>query len=87
MIQETSSCPQLAQENAFSRDFSLFYETFKKDPILGQRVLNIPHKFLSVGTSRAFEIINGEKMRKKYSTMKCYMNNTLTPIFKRYAYN
>lgn len=86
-IQESSTCPQLLQENAFTRDFPLFYEAFTKDPILGSRVSKIPLKFLTVGTSRAFEIINGEKMRKKYSTMKTYMNNNLTPIFKRCAYN
>lgn len=82
-IQESTTCPQLTQENAFTRDFPLFYEVLKRDPILGRRVSKIPLKFLTVGTSRAFEIINGEKMRKKYSSMKTYMNNTLSPIFKR----
>lgn len=86
-IQETSSCPQLSQDNAFARDFPIFYETLCKDPILGKRVSKIPLKFLTVGTSTAFEIINGEKMRKKYSTMKTYINNSLTPIYKRYIYN
>ena len=86
-IQETSFCPQLLQDDAFVRDFPIFYEGLTKHPTLGRRVKAVPLKFLQVGTSRAIEIINGERMRKKYSAMKTYINNVLTPIYKRCVYN
>ena len=85
-IQETSTSPQLTQDDAFVRDFPIFYEDLTKHPTIGKRVKAVPLKFLTVGTSRAFEIINGERMRKKYSAMKTYINNTLTPIYKRFVY-
>lgn len=83
-IQAKSSCPQSLQESLFKKEFSTFYEMLSKDPILGNRVKKIPLIYLTVSTSKATEVINGDRLRKKYSTMKSYINNTLTPIYKRY---
>ena len=82
-IQAQSCCTQTAQDAFFVRDFPVNYERFCKHPILGNRVKKIPFVYLTVGTSTSTEILNGEKLRKKYSTMKTYINNTLTPIYKR----
>lgn len=83
-IQERSTCAQAIQENLFVTDFPIIYEDLCKHPMLGNRVKKIPLVYLTVGTSTAIEVISGEKMRKKYSTMKTYINNTLSPIYKRY---
>lgn len=83
-IQAKSACPQGVQESHFVKEFPKFYELFCKHPVLGSRVSKIPIIFLTVATSKATEVLNGEKLRKKYSAMKTYINNTLTPIYKRY---
>jgi hypothetical protein len=83
LIQTQSCCTQTAQEALFVRDFPINYEKFCRHPILGARVKNVPFIYLTVGTSTATEILNGEKLRKKYSSMKTYINNTLTPIYNR----
>ena len=82
-IQSKSYCAQTAQDELFVINFPLFYDIWCKDPVLGSRVSKIPLLYLTVGTSKAMETITGEKMRKKYSSMKTYINNTLTPIYKR----
>lgn len=82
-IQSKSYCTQTAQDELFVFNFPLFYDIWCKDPVLGSRVSKIPLLYLTVGTSKAMETITGEKMRKKYSSMKTYINNTLTPIYKR----
>lgn len=83
-VQAKSSTPQGLQETLFVKEFPNFYELMCKDPILGNRVRKIPLLYLTVGTSKATETLNGEKLRKKYSTMKTYINNVLSPIYKRY---
>lgn len=83
-IQEGPTMPQKLQEDTFFREFPSFYERSCKDPLLGKRISKIPLKYLTVVTSKATDTISGEKMRKKYSSMKTYMNNTLSPIFSRY---
>jgi hypothetical protein len=83
-VQMKTTCSQGLQETLFVKEFPVFYEKMRKHPILGSRVSKIPLIFLTVGTSKATETLNGEKLRKKYSTMKSYINNTLTPIYKRY---
>jgi hypothetical protein len=84
-IQAQSYCTQTTQDGLFLRNFPLFYDIWCKDPILGNRVSKIPFVYLTVGTSKAMEVINGDKMRKKYSSMKTYINNVLTPIYKRFV--
>jgi hypothetical protein len=54
------------------------YNNLCTDVIIGQRVKKIPLKYLNM------ELNSGEKMRKRYSTMKMYMNNVLTPLWRRY---
>ena len=83
-VQMKANCSQGLQETIFVKEFPVFYETMRIHPILGSRVSKIPLIFLTVGTSKATETLNGEKLRKKYSTMKSYINNALTPIYKRY---
>ena len=83
-IQGKSALPQIMQESLFVKEFGTFYEIMGKDPLLGSRVLKIPFIYLTVGTSKATETLNGEKLRKKYSSMKTYINNVLSPIYKRY---
>ena len=82
-IQAQSYCTQTTQDGLFVRNFPIFYDVCSRDPILGSRVSKIPFVYLTVGTSKATEVINGDKMRKKYSSMKTYINNVLTPIYKR----
>lgn len=86
-IQEAPTMPQKMQVDSFQKEFSLYYLKLCKDPILGKRATKIPEKYLTVSSSRASETTSGEKMRKKYSSMKTYMNNTLSPIFSRYDFN
>ena len=83
LIQSQSCCTQSAEEALFVRDFPINYEKFCRHPILDAHVKKIPSIYLTVATSTASEILNGEKLRKKYSSMKTYINNTLTPIYKR----
>ena len=83
-VQMKATCSQGLQETIYVKEFPVFYETMRIHPILGSRVSKIPLIFLTVGTSKATETLNGEKLRKKYSTMKSYINNALTPIYKRY---
>ena len=83
-IQGKSATPQIMQQSLFVKEFGPFYEIMGKDSILGSRVMKIPFIYLTVGTSKATETLNGEKLRKKYSSMKTYINNVLSPIYKRY---
>ena len=78
-----SYCTQTTQDGLYVKNFPVFYDVWSRDPVLGNRVSKIPFVYLTVGTSRATEVINGDKMRKKYSSMKTYINNVLTPIYKR----
>ena len=70
------------QESLFVKEFGTFYEIMGKDSILGSRVMKIPFIYLTVGTSKATETLNGEKLRKKYSSMKTYIN--LDPFIVTY---
>jgi hypothetical protein len=58
------------QEDQFSRNFDKVYQQLSKDPIIGRRLSKIPAKFLSIGTSKAREVMSGTVLRKKYSAMK-----------------
>ncbi len=82
-IAEGPVLSQILQEDTFSKKFEKVYLTLCKDPIIGKRVSSIPMKFLNIGTGKAKEIMTGIKLRKKYSQMKTYMNNTLSFIWRR----
>ena len=34
-------------------------------------------------SNTAKEVLSGKKLRKKYSAMKSYMNNTLSPLWRK----
>ena len=74
---------QILQEESFSKNFEKVYELLCRDPIMGKRLSVVPMKFLNIGTSKAKEIMTGIKMRKKYSYMKTYINNTLSVIWRK----
>lgn len=86
-IAEGPQIPQKIQEEQFVNNFEAMYNRLCKDVIIGQRVSKIPLKYLNIPHSQAIEIIGGEKMRKRYSTMKTYMNNVLSPLWRRYKFN
>jgi hypothetical protein len=75
--------PQIVQEEKFKENFNKVYELLRKDPFIGQRMSLVPLKFLNITKSTASEIMSGVQMRKKYSELKSYMNNTLTPLWKK----
>ena len=78
---------QILQEQSFSKNFEKVYAFMCKDPIIGKHLSMVPLKFLNIGTSKAKEIMTGIKMRKKYSQMKTYMNNTLSVIWRKKVAN
>jgi hypothetical protein len=82
-IQELKVISQKAQELAFQTGLKKTYDDLCKDNIVGKRVTALPFKFLNIGTSRAKECLSGIKLRKKYSAMKSYMNNTLSPLYRK----
>jgi hypothetical protein len=81
-IAEGPTVPQIVQEEKFKENFTKVYELLRKDPLIGQRMSLVPLKFLNI-TSTASEIMSGVQMRKKYSELKSYMNNTLTPLWRK----
>lgn len=82
-IAEKKTCSQIMQEEEFFSTFDKVYEKLSQDILVGKRVATIPLKFLKVGTSTAKEVLSGKKLRKKYSAMKSYMNNTLSPLWRK----
>ena len=72
-----------AQELALQNGLKKTYDDLCKANIVGRRVSALPVKFLNIGTSRAKENFSGIKLRKKYSAMKSYMNNTLAPLSRK----
>ena len=80
-VQVCKIISQKAQEDAYTKNFSKVYEELTTDSIHGGRVKVIPLKFLNIGTSRAKELMSGSVLRKRYSAMKSYINNTLTPLW------
>lgn len=81
--QEKKVISQKMQENYFSTSLETCYNNLTTDAIIGGRMKKLPFKFLSIGTSRARELMSGSILRKKYSTMKSYMNNTLSPLWRK----
>ncbi len=86
-IQERTTCSQTLQESIFVSEYETIYKELCEHPLLGSRVKKIPFIYITVGTSKATEILSGDKMRKKYSTMKTYICNTLSPIYQRYDHS
>lgn len=82
-IQEGPVISQILQEDSFTKNFEKVYSMLCKDPLLGERVSAIPLRFLNIGTGKAKEIMSGIKLRKKYSQMKSYMNNTLSVLWRK----
>ena len=82
-IQESKIISQKMQEDTFTKNFDKVYERFLKDPIIGSRMAAIPLKFLNIGTGKAREIMSGSILRKRYSAMKSYMNNTLSTLWRQ----
>jgi hypothetical protein len=79
-VAEKKTCSQIMQEEEFFSTFDKVYEKLSQDVLVGKRVATIP---LKVGTSTAKEVLSGKKLRKKYSAMKSYMNNTLSPLWRK----
>jgi hypothetical protein len=71
------------QDEEFVNNFEAMYNRLCDDVIIGQRVKKISLKYLHIPHSQATEINSGEKMRKRYSSMKTYMNNLLSPLWRR----
>ena len=71
------------QENDFFSSFEKVYEKLCKDTLIGSRVAIIPLEYLNIGTSKAKELLNWKKLRKKYRAKKSYMNNTLSPLWRK----
>ena len=82
-VQDLKVISRKTQDLCFSKGLEKSYNDLCKDVILGKRVSALPFKFLNIGTGRAKEIMTGTKLRKKYSAMKSYMNNTLAPLWRR----
>ena len=74
---------QILQEDYFLKNFEGVYKQLCDDVIAGKRMTAIPLKFLTISTSKSEELLSGVNIRKKYSTFKTYINNTLTVLWKK----
>lgn len=82
-VQECKVISQKMQEDYLSKNLEKVYTRLSQDPIVGRRVIAIPFKFLNLATSRSKEVLSGSKLRKRYSAMKTYINNTLSPLWRK----
>lgn len=82
-LQESKFSSQKMQEDYLVKNMEKVYSKLSKDVIIGRRVSNIPFKFLMIPTSKATELTSGYTLRKRYSTMRSYINNTLSPIWRK----
>lgn len=82
-LAEKPAMTQILQEDYLFKNFETVYKTLCKDVIIGKRVASIPLKFLNISTSKADEVLSGSNIRKKYSTFKSYINNTLTVLWRK----
>ena len=80
-VQECKFISQKLQDDYFSKNLEKVYTRLSQDSIIGKRVIAIPFKFLNLSTSRSREVLTGSKLRKRYSAMKTYINNTLSPLW------
>ena len=82
-LQEMKTCTQIMQESYFFANFEKVYDKLWNDTIIGKRVSNIPINYVNIGTGKAREVISGKQLRKKYSAMMSYTNNTLSPLWRK----
>lgn len=82
-VQENKIMSHKMQEDHFTKHFIIVYDKLSIDATVGSTVKNIPMKFLNIGTSKAKEIMSGVVLRKRYSAMKSYINNTLSPLWRQ----
>ena len=82
-VQECKVISQKLQDDYFSKNLEKVYTRLSQDPIIGKRSIAIPFKFLNLATSRSREVLTGSKLRKRYSAMKTYINNTLSPLWRK----
>ena len=82
-VQECKIISQKMQEDYLVKNLEKVYTKLSQDPFVGRRVIAIPYKFLNIATSCSKEILSGSKLRKRYSAMKTYINNTLSPIYRK----
>jgi hypothetical protein len=82
-IAELPPMTQILQEDYFFKNFEEGYNQLCEDVIIGKRMKGIPLKFLNISTSKSDELMSGVNLRKKYSTFKTYINNTLTLLWKK----
>ena len=76
-IAEKSTCSQKLQEDYFSNNFDGWYQKLCKNSVIGNRMARVPIKYLYFGTSSSTERLSGSNLRKRYSTLKTFVNNTL----------
>ena len=81
-VQECKVISQKMQKDYLSKNIEKVYTRLTQDPIISKRVIAIPFKFLNVATSVSRETLSGSKLRKRYSAMKTYINNTLSPLWR-----
>lgn len=82
-VQECKVISQKMQEDYLFKNYEKVYTKLTQDVIIGRRVTAVPLRFLCIGTSRSKEILSGSTLRKRYSAMKSYMNNTLSPLWRK----
>jgi hypothetical protein len=82
-LQEVKCISKKMQEDYLAKNFEKVYLQLAQDVIIGQRVTSIPYKFLTVATSKATEPASAFTLRNRYSAMRTYINNTLSPLWRR----
>lgn len=82
-LAESPVMSQILQEDFLLRNYEKVYKQLSQDAIIGKRVSAIPFKFLNIATSKAVDVMSGLNIRKKYSTHKGYINNTLSVLWRR----
>ena len=82
-VQECKIISEKMQEDNLSKNIEKVYTRLTQDPIIRKWVIAIPFKFLNVATSVSRYILSGSKLLKRYSAMKTYINNTLSPLWRK----
>ena len=82
-LQESKVSSHKMQEDYLVKNMERVYLKLSKDVIIGRRVSNIPFKFLMIPTSKATELTSVLTLRNRYSSMRSYINNPLSPIWRK----
>ena len=82
-LQESKCISKKMQEDYLAKNFERVYLKLAQDVIIGHRVSSIPYKFLTVPTSKATEPTSAFTLRNRYSAMRTYINNTLSPLWRK----